>query len=376
MRNKKEPEYSLGIQLQLFQSSKRLNLSETYEAIPKDVSANDPAITWVSKEIANPVKKPFSIDGMSFIAEIIPATIEDKKVKNKYKSVFPDLRESRIEYAIISLASKQIVNIDYDKKDKQIHLLKTTYYQIQKEIVEAINKRENRNLTPYDCPYNTTSIKEALEVLRKTTITVKNENGEKQYIFSRIKDIYMDNKNVAIELGSMATDYINSGDWKATDQNSILASKGKYELKLRVLLNIKFRYATQGGYYNPSLNFLMHHLGFVQSKEKRTNLQRIRKIIEAMHEVERVEIEKKYEGRKIIDAIFKIYPTKDFISMMIENNKATKRTNEVIINGEGKPLVEPMQSDFGSSSEYQNAKREYDIKKGKHFFQKKKDFFN
>lgn len=376
MRNKKEPEYPLGIQLELFQSSKRLNLSETYEAIPKDVSATDPAITWVSKEIANPVKKPFSIDGLSFIAEIIPATIEDKKVKDKYKSVFPDLRESRIEYAIISLASKQIVDIGYDEKEKQIHRLKTTYYQIQKEIVEAINMREGRKLTPYDCPYNITSIKEALEVLRKTTITVKDEHGEKQYIFSRIKDIYMDNKYVAIELGTMATDYINSGDWRATDKNSILASKGKYELKLRVLLNLKFRYATQGGHYNPSLNFLIHHLGFVQSKETRTNLQRMTKIIETLHEVERVEIEKKFEGRRLIDAIFKIYPTKEFISIMIENNKAKKRTNEVIIDGEGNPLIEPMQSDFESNSEYLNAKREYEINKGKHLFGKKKNLFN
>lgn len=375
MRNKKEPEYPLGIQLELFQSSKRLNLSETYEAIPKDVSATDPAITWINEYMAKPIEKPFSIDGQSFISEIIPATIKDKKIDD-YKSVFPDLRESRIEYAIISLASKQIVDIGYDKKEQQIHRLKTTYYQIQKEIVEAINKREGRSLTPYDCPYNITSIKEALEVLRKTTITVKNENGEKQYIFSRIKDIYMDNKYVAIELGTMATDYINSGDWRATDKNSILASKGKYELKLRVLLNLKFRYATQGGHYNPSLNFLMHHLGFVQSKETRTNLQRMTKIIEAMHEVERVEIEKKYEGRKIMGAIFKIYPTKDFISIMIENNKATKRTNEVIIDGEGNPLIEPMQSDFESSSEYQNAKREYEINKGKHLFGKKKNLFN
>ena len=299
----------------------------------------------------------------------------NKKI-NDYKSVFPDLRESRIEYAIISLASKQIVDIGYDRKDKQIHLLKTTYYQIQKEIVEAINKRENRQLKPNDCPYNTTSIKEALEVLRKTIITVKDEHGEKQYIFSRIKDIYMDNKYVAIELGTMATDYINSGDWRATDKNSILASKGKYELKLRVLLNLKFRYATQGGHYNPSLNFLMHHLGFVQSQKTKTNMERMTKIIEAMHEIERVEIEKRFEGRKLVDAIFKIYPTKDFISMMIENNKATKRTSEVIIDGEGNPLIEPMQSDFKSSSEYQNAKREYKINKGKHLFGKKKNLFN
>lgn len=47
--NKKEPEYPLGIQLELFQSTKRLNLSETYEAIPKDVSATDPAITWINE---------------------------------------------------------------------------------------------------------------------------------------------------------------------------------------------------------------------------------------------------------------------------------------------------------------------------------------
>lgn len=373
--NKKEPEYPLGIQLELFQSTKRLNLSETYEAIPKDVSATDPAIVWINKYMAEPIEKPFSIGKQSFISEIIPATIKDKKI-DAYKSVFPDLRESRIEYAIISLASKQIVDIGYDKKEKQIHLLKTTYYQIQKEIVDAINKRENRNLKPNDCPYNTTSIKEALEVLRKTTITVKYEHGEKQYIFSRIKDIYMDNKYVAIELGTMATDYINSGDWKATDKNSILASKGKYELKLRVLLNLKFRYATQGGHYNPSLTFLMHHLGFVQSQKTKTNMERMTKIIESLHEVERVEIEKKYDGRKIIDAIFKIYPTKDFTSIMIENNKATKRTKEMIIDGDGIPLIEPMQSDFESSPEFQKAKREYDINKGKHLFGKKKNLFN
>ena len=376
MTSKKEPKYPLGIQLELFQSSKRLNLSETYEAIPKDVSPRDPDITWVSKEIANPIEKNFSIGGKNFIAEIIPATIKDKKVNGSYKSVFPNVRESRIEYAIISLASKKIVNIGYDKKENQIHLLKTTYYQIQKEIVDAINIREKKELKPNDCPYNTNSIKEALEVLRKTTITVKDEKGDKQYIFSRIKDIYMDNKHVAIELGTMATDYINSGEWKATDKNSILASKGSYELKLRVLLNLKFRYATQGAHYNPSLNFLINYLDFLQFKEKRTTLQRITKIIESMHEIEKVVVDKKYEGRKIIDAIFYIYPKQEFISMIIENNKAKKRTETAFLGEDDSLIIEPMKSDFISSSDFQKEKREYDIKKGKHLFNKKKNLFN
>jgi len=375
MTSKKEPKYPLGIQLELFQSSKRLNLSETYEAIPKDVSATDPAIVWINDYMAEPIEKTFSIGGQSFVSEIIPATIKDKKI-NSYKSVFPNVRESKIEYAIISLASKQIVDIGYDKKEKQIHLLKTTYYQIQKEIVDAINLREGKNLSPNECPYNTTSIKEALEVLRKTTITVKDEKGEKQYIFSRIKDMYMDSKYVAIELGTMATDYINSGDWKATDQSSILASKGKYELKLRVLLNLKFRYATQGAHYNPSLNFLINYLDFLQFKEKRTTLQRITKIIESMHEIEKVVVDKKYEGRKIIDAIFYIYPKQEFISMIIENNKSKKRTETAFLGENDSLIIEPMQSDFISSSDFQKEKREYDIKKGKYLFNKKKDLFN
>ena len=56
---------SVFVQMGLFQSSKKLNLSNIYEAIPKEVSKNDPYIQWVTEYMANPVKKPFSIDGQS-----------------------------------------------------------------------------------------------------------------------------------------------------------------------------------------------------------------------------------------------------------------------------------------------------------------------
>jgi len=364
MSKKREIQELISVQLELFQDTKRLNLSETYELIPKDVSLNDPNIHWVNEDIANPVKKPFTIEGQNFVSEIVPATLEDKKT-GVFKTHFPNLREARIEYAIISLASKQLLGVDTDKESNKIFVLRTTYYQIQKEIVEAINKQEGRGLTPYDCPYNITSIKEALEVLKITTIRVKDANGEAQYLFNRIKDVYLDEKKVVIELGNMITNYISSGDWKATDKNSILASKGRYELKLRILLNIKFRFATQGSHYNPSLNFLIHHLDFNQSKQKRITLSRITKIINGLHEVEKVEVKKIVEGRKIVDAIFYIYPTKEFVSIMIENNKATKIKQNVTLDENGKPLIEPMQSDFHSNSGFIKAKRDYEVKKGK-----------
>ena len=48
------------------------------------------------------------------------------------------MREARIEYAIISLAAKHVMDINTDNEDNKIFLLKTTYYRIQKEIVTAI----------------------------------------------------------------------------------------------------------------------------------------------------------------------------------------------------------------------------------------------
>ena len=53
---------SIAIQLELFQSTKKLNLSETYEAIPKDVSPNDPLINWINDGVAESVERTFQID--------------------------------------------------------------------------------------------------------------------------------------------------------------------------------------------------------------------------------------------------------------------------------------------------------------------------
>lgn len=372
MNNKKDSQYSIAIQMELFQTTKRLNLSETYEAIPKEVSSNDPLIKWVSEHLAEPVEKTFSIDGKSYVSEISPANFKNKRTKH-FQSYFPDLREARIEYTIISLATKQLIDINTDSENNKIFLLRTTYYQIQKEIVEAINKREGTKLKPNDCPYNTTSIREALEILKRTDITVKNHIGDYEYIFNRIKNIYMDNNRVVIELGNMITSYISSGDWSATDSYSILASRGKYELKLRVLLNMRFKYASENGRpYSPSLNKIIHEIDFVENKQKRITLQKVVGILEKMHEVDKVVVDKKFEGRKIVDAILHIYPTTEFVGIMIENNKATKRTKTPLLDEEsGKPLVEPMRSDFHSSSEYQRAKHEYDVKKGKALFSRK-----
>lgn len=362
---------NLAIQLQLFQSTKQLNLSETYEAIPKDVSQQDPGIRWISEHIAESVEKPFSVNGKVFIAEISPANFKNTKTKI-FQSHFPHLREARIEYVIIAMASRKMLEVQADSENNKIFYLRTTYYQIQKEIVQSINKMEGKNLKPNDCPYNTSSIKEALEILKRTDISVRNESGESVYIFNRIKDIYMEDKKVVIELWNMISQYISSGEWRAADTDSILASKSYYTIKLRTIFNLRFRYAGHESSFSPSLSYLIEKMAFHENKEKRITLQKVVKIVESMHEVEKVVVEKKYSGKKITDAILHIYPSSVFIETMIENNKLSRRVKDPLMIDDHTALIEPIPWEFETEREYQQARKNYYVTKGKVLYGKNK----
>jgi len=355
------------IQLELFQTSKKLNLSDTYETIPKEVAPKDPSIEWADKNLAYPVSKIFMLNKKSYTIKIIPSTIADEKGKDK--SHFPYTMEARVEYAIISLSAKklQFKKSSNPKINEKVHTLYTTYYEIRKEIADAINKSEGKNIKPKDV-YKIEQIKKALEVLKGSTYKISDFQGEKDYTFNRINAFYNDGKNLVIELGSMVASYINNGDWKATDSAGLLASKSYYELRLRSLLNLKFRYASKGSKYSPGLEYLMEKLSFGKSKLVRTNILRIEKIIKNLPEVENLVVEKIKEGRTIVNAKFHIYPSENFIEEMIENNVLTKRKDKAVIDENNDLLIKPVKNDFNSEIEFEKALHDYKVKYGKHLF--------
>lgn len=353
------------MQLELFQSSKKLNLSETYETVPKEVSPNDPRIKWADKNLAYPVSQPFTLDKKHYDMEIIPAVFKDSKGQSK--SHFPYTLEARVEYAIISLSAKklQFAKSANPNINEKVHTLYTTYYEVRKEIADAINKAKNKSIKPKDV-YKIEQIKKALETLKGTTYKISDFQGEKDYTFNRINAFYNDGKNLVIELGSMVAGYINSGDWKATDSTGLLASKSYYELRLRSLINLRFRYATKGATYSPGLNFIIEKISFRQAKEKRITIQKIEKIINELPEVEKVEVERIKDGRKIVDAKFHISPSEEFIQEMIENNILTKRKEKAVVDENKELLIQPIRADFDSETEYEKALYDYKVKYGKH----------
>ncbi|NVK30131.1 MAG: hypothetical protein HWE20_03945 [Gammaproteobacteria bacterium] len=366
MSEQTQNQFPMQVQLNLFQASPRLNLSATYEAIIKEVLPSDKDIRW-SGDLAKPVEKPFSLDGQRFTSVIAPASV---KIDGDHKSRFPGLREARVEYAIIALASRENLQPIPNRDPNMIPgvILRTSIYAIRKEIVDSINTREKKSLKVQDCPYNTRDIKEALEILKRTNYTITNADGQKDYEFNRIKDFYREGDKYTIELGTMIVSYIQSGDWQIADTESILATGSYYLIRLRSLLNTKFRYAAPGRSYSISLTALVEKMSFNESPQKRTTIQRIKKLLESMHEVEKVTVEPIKEGRKIVDAMFHIAPSASFIQTMLRNNTQRKKIENHSFDSEGNPLIEPSRSDFSSSSAYEKALQEYKVMKGKTLF--------
>ncbi|NQX97527.1 MAG: hypothetical protein HRT73_06565 [Flavobacteriales bacterium] len=355
------------IQLELFQSSKKLNLSDTYETIPKEVAPKDPSIEWADKNLAYSVSRTFIMNKKSYTIDIVPANIKDENKKEK--SHFPYIIEARLEYALISLSAKklQFTKSSNPKINEKVHTLYTSYYEIRKEIADAINKAEGKNLKPKDV-YTIQQVKQGLEVLKGCSYKISDFQGEKDYTFNRINAFYNDGKNLVIELGSMVASYINNGDWKATDSTGLLASKSYYELRLRSLLNLKFRYASKGSKYSPGLEYLIEKLSFHKSKHTRITIQKLEKIINNLPEVENLVVEKIKEGRTIVNAKFHIYPSESFITEMIENNILTKRKDKAVIDENNDLLIKPVRNDFNSETEFEKSLHEYKVKYGKHLF--------
>ena len=130
------------------------------------------------------------------------------------------------------------------------------------------------------------------------------------------------------------------------------------------MLNLKFRYASKGATYNPSLSYLVDKINFHEHKEKRITLQKVTKLLESMPEISEVVIEKKFDGRKIVDAILHIHPSQDFINTMIENNQLTKRTEKAFLVDDTL-MIEPLASESDSNGDYIRKKTAYDIARGK-----------
>lgn len=374
-KKRNENELLLAVQLDLFKT-KKINLSALYTSMPLETMPKDERIQRDSDGNVKPdtIEETFTINKQAATLRKIPAIYKSHATK-KTVVQFPYMREARVEQAINSILAKKQIDYDTDINNNTIFFLQLSLYAIRKEIVEAINKYEGKNLKVQDCPYKANDIKDALECLSGAGYVLEHPDFEDNgFKFSRIKDVYQNGENYTIEIGSFVSRSIKTGDWNVLEPSSLLASREFYEYRLKLLLYMNFRNArkeasfvfeghTYKKPYTATLDFLCQKMQYGGYKQPSRIIQHIKKMAKGISEIDEILVTPVKQGRTITMASkIHIVPSDSFVNSVIENNILSRRSKEqryVIDGTQQEYYIEPLRSEFESESAYNAALLEY-----------------
>ncbi|MCP4089891.1 MAG: hypothetical protein GY746_08860 [Gammaproteobacteria bacterium] len=355
------------------------NAFEFYEAIPRFLVGGDKAryikpdgsfgsIQRNADGTALPIEKIYEYKEKSYTLEIAPATL---KQKGKYRAIFPGVREEIIEFIIFKLAIEQgyfYDGVDGNNRKTDSYTVITSVYEIRQEL-------KKRHGTTHGS-YNHSQIIEALTTLQKTNFTIRGATKEDSYNFSPIvefghmntgngKDSTGKSTKLYIKLNSLVAKAILAKSWRQIAYNDIMQDESYLGRWFRKTLGLRFSYAELGRNYNIKLSTVINHSGISPYKEFRDNLKYVKRTLKELDIVGHIRVEQETRvnpktGRKVmVDALLKIYPSKDFVSQVIRANAHTKRLEGAMQGEGGLPLLEPRRSDFKTPQEYEKARRDY-----------------
>ncbi len=361
----------IGQQLELFTSTKKINLTDLYMRIPKGLNTErSKQVVWESKNLAQPIKLPFlTYEKKPLIATIKPAYIEDTKNEGVFKSMFPGLREERVEGAITQLMTQNELQVDYDSKNISRTFITVTPYQIRKTIVDATNEREGKNLSVNDCAYSTNEILEALKILKGTEITVTSGSGKgekKEYQFNRIQDLFLDgNKRQVIGINTMITASITNENYLPFDRTFIALST-EIQSSIVRYIHLNWRGLSRGQKMEIFAITFMEKIEYSIDSKKSTskNIAMFLNILRSIKEIDLIEFDEERtikSGRAIKNKLLVITMSEYFFNKVIELNKIQKRSKERKMTKNGL-LIKPLKEEYRTDSEYQVAIKAYHTK--------------
>ena len=374
--------------IEIFKISNKLNISDEYEAFPKEVSPRDQSIQWSDngRIIINSHRRIFHLNNVPFEMVITPAQITNRKDKRTNISRYPYMIEAKVEYAILSLASRKVEVKKHDPTagDKPILFITTSVYEIKKEIARSINKfraeelqerlkelaREGKTMSEAEKKkykpiqpnntYNNYQIIDAIKVLKRTNYEVQELGGQSHWEFNRIKDFGYteDGKKIIIELGTEIAKYINSNLWRPVEGHNFLASHSYYELRIRDLLYNRFTYANKNNTYDPGFQLLLEYTNHPFVRSMKETAMKLVKIMEDMKEIKSVKLDYFKEGRKIVNIVFHIKASDYFISSQISSNLLLKERDKAVYYKD-ELLMQPVRSSYDNDNDYNRALADY-----------------
>jgi hypothetical protein len=317
---------------------------DLFDAVPKY-----PFATTRFVDQAERIAVDFQFAGKRYRSEILPAQIKDPK-SGQERLVFPGGREELVERALRYLAVQQIAKVRLTNADGR-HAV-TVFFTLS---------MLRRHLEKLGHGFMLSEIKEALDILSGTMIRIelvseeglgkaKRSKAMKGLILTNYTHDFADedptgeNSAVAMTFHPLATDAILRTAYYPINALRVGKLKSPLARWLTTRMSHNYRQARRNGWidgdgYHISLETILSERGLVKEKRLRNNLDSVRGAVAEMKEEKILFQPRPYDekltlaagrgGRKIVGAVWTLYPSHEFVEEIIRGNEQMLENKEL-----------------------------------------------
>jgi hypothetical protein len=337
------------VQLELLAPWYTQNTSESrtldfFDAIPKY-----PFSVTTTIEKTERIEAPFTLRGKKYVAEILPAQIKDAKTGQE-RLVFPGSREELVERALRFIAVQQIARTKLIPDAETGRQAVTVFFTLS---------MLRRHLEELGHGFKLSAIKEALDILSHTSIEIRlepdDEPGQtkrRRFMTGTILSNYAgdflegdstgEDSRAAMTFHPLATQAILQVAFYPINQLRVGKLKRPLARWLTTRMSHNYRQARKNSYvqndgYHISLKTILDERGLPREARLRANVEAVRaalgemkqrRILSEMRPFDEKLIHAPSKRRpKIVDAIWTLYPSPDFVDEVIGGNKQMERAH-------------------------------------------------
>lgn len=306
-------------QLQLFELDPSLkdysNSIELYDTMPKYHIGGAKRTKDDKVEALPIISRVFFHRQKQHKLEILPAAILDKKT-GKTIYYYPSQREELVEDVLRKIATQK--NRTRQNEDKIG--VAFTYYEVQQELIKKGHG------------YSILEIKLAIDIMSKAGLVVKDDKqiSITSNFFTTVgkeeKDL-RGKERVVVMFHPLVSRAVNSGNYRLFNYDKLMQMKMSLARWLHRRISHMFSQATVNNPYEILLSTIVQDSGM---KSYSTISERIRQVEKALKELEDARIIYRFDVRtdkvknKILDVLYSLYMTEEFVA---DAKKANKLTN-------------------------------------------------
>jgi hypothetical protein len=313
-----------------------------FDAIPKYPFA-------VTTTIPKPerLEVPFTLRGKKYTAFVAPARITDARTGQE-RLVFPGSREELVERALRFIAVQQIARTKLIPDSETGHQAVTVFFTLS---------MLRRHLEDLGHGFKLSEIKEALDILSDTLIEIRlpdDEPGNKRRRFMKgtiltnytgdfaEADPTGEDSRAAMTFHPLATQAILQLAFYPINQLRVGKLKRPLARWLTTRMSHNYRQAKKHSYvqndgYHISLKTILDERGLLREARLRANVEAVRAAVEEMKQQRILSEMRPFDEKlvhapskrrpKIVDAVWTLYPSPEFVDEVIGGNKQMEKAH-------------------------------------------------